>query len=227
MVSTSRFWLRATSALRMSAARWSGRTSASAPFTLPMGVRQASTTNTELTLSYLSSPDGCSPTIRHEPAAPDSPEPPASCVVVVPLPCWFLLHAGGGVPAVTTAAAGLRAGSLAGLRVGRRRGGGRGALRRLLGQVVGDRGRDAVPVKGDGDRVGQPVGGAAQVDEGHRQPVAEERGQVVARRGDRGAEGGVLGHVQGVPGRGDVGHVLAVAGRDARRVGVLREQRLG
>src|SRR6185437_10453597 len=54
MAFTSRLGLRATSALRMSAARWSGRTSASAPFTLPMGVRQASTTNTELTLSYLS-----------------------------------------------------------------------------------------------------------------------------------------------------------------------------
>src|SRR6201993_202811 len=147
--------LRSSRAFSTPAARWSGRTSASAPFTLPMGVRQASTTNTELTLSYLSSPDGCSPTIRHEPAAPDSPEPPASCVVFVPLPCWFLLHTRRGLPAVTTAAAGLRAGSLAGLRVGRRRGGGGGALRRLLGQVVGDRGRDAVPVKGDGDRVGQ------------------------------------------------------------------------
>src|SRR3984957_16843126 len=217
MAVTSRLPLRAISALRMSAARWSGRTSASAPLPLPMGVRQASTTNTELTLSYLSSYDGCSPTIRHEPAAPDSPEPPASCVVFVLLPCGFLLHARRGLPAVTTTAAGLRAGSLAGLRVGRRRGGGRGALCRLLGQVVGDRGRDAVSVQGDVDRVGQPVGGAAQVDEGHRQPVAEERGQVVARRGDRGAEGGVLGHVQVVTCRGDVDHVLAVAGRDGRR----------
>src|ERR1700678_1226933 len=54
MAFTSRLLLRATSALRMSAARWSGRTSASAPFTLPMGVRQASTTNTELTLTHLS-----------------------------------------------------------------------------------------------------------------------------------------------------------------------------
>src|SRR5712672_2362719 len=83
MAFTSRFGLRATRALRMSAARWSGRTSASAPFTLPMGVRQASTTNTELTLSYLSSYGGWSPTIRHEPAAPDSPEPPASCVLII------------------------------------------------------------------------------------------------------------------------------------------------
>src|ERR1700722_9991215 len=54
MVFTSRPLLRAMSALSMSAARWSGRTSASAPFTLPMGVRQASTTNTELTATYLS-----------------------------------------------------------------------------------------------------------------------------------------------------------------------------
>src|ERR1700685_3868449 len=54
MAFTSRLPLRATSALSMSAARWSGRTSASAPFTLPMGVRQASTTNTELTATYLS-----------------------------------------------------------------------------------------------------------------------------------------------------------------------------
>ena len=54
MVVTSSPGLRAMSALRMSAARWSGRTSDSAPLTLPMGVRQASTTNTELTLAYLS-----------------------------------------------------------------------------------------------------------------------------------------------------------------------------
>src|SRR6202035_593557 len=148
MVSTSRFWLRATSALRMSPARWSGRTSASAPFTLPMGVRQASTTNTELTLSYLSSYGGCSPTIRHEPAAPDSPEPPARCVLIIPLPRRFRLHAPRGLPPVAAPALGLRASALAGLRVGRR-GGGRRALRRLLRQVVGDRGRDAVPVEGD------------------------------------------------------------------------------
>src|ERR1700722_6789655 len=51
MAVTSRLPLRAISALSMSAARWSGRTSASDPFTLPMGVRQASTTNTELTLT--------------------------------------------------------------------------------------------------------------------------------------------------------------------------------
>src|SRR6267154_2423355 len=107
MVLTSRFWLRATSALRMSAARWSGRTSASAPYTLPMGVRQASTTNTELTLSYLSSYGGCSPTIRHEPAAPDSPEPPASCVLIIPLPVGLLSDARRGLPPVSAAAAGL------------------------------------------------------------------------------------------------------------------------
>src|ERR1700728_101768 len=208
MLFTSRSGLRAMRALRISAARWSGRTSASAPFTLPMGVRQASTTNTELTLSYLSSYGGCSPTIRHEPAAPDSSGPPARGVVTIPLPRGFLSGPRRFHPPVPTGAACLRAGSLAGLRVGRRRGGGPGALRRLLRQVVGDRGRDAVPVKGDGDRVGQAVVRAAQVDEGHRQPVAEERGQVVADGRDRGAEDGVLGHVQVVARRGDVGHVL-------------------
>src|SRR6202043_4151078 len=56
--------------------------------------------------------------------------------------------------------------------------------------------------------------------------VTEERGQVVADGRDRGAEGGVLDHVQVVPCRGDVDHVLAVAGRDRRRGGVRREQRL-
>src|SRR5215472_4679057 len=53
MASGSTAGLRVSRALRISAARWSGRTSASDPFTLPMGVRQASTTNTELTLTYL------------------------------------------------------------------------------------------------------------------------------------------------------------------------------
>src|SRR5450756_1120761 len=53
MAVTSRLPLRAISALSMSAARWSGRTSASAPLTLPMGVRHASTTNTGLIIGPL------------------------------------------------------------------------------------------------------------------------------------------------------------------------------
>src|ERR1700751_5891991 len=74
MVVTSRFGLRATRALRMWAARWSGRASASAPFTLPMGVRQASTTKTGLTLTYLFRylNRRLLPTIRHAPSAQDS-----------------------------------------------------------------------------------------------------------------------------------------------------------
>ena len=77
--------------------RWSGRTSASAPFTLPMGVRQASTTNTELTLSYLSTFGAVHPTIRHERAAPDSPGPPAARVVIVLLTRAFRQVPGGSV----------------------------------------------------------------------------------------------------------------------------------
>src|SRR5215469_6708810 len=61
---------RASRALRTSAARWSGRTSASDPFTLPMGVRQASTTNTELTLTYLRR-EAYHVTISHGAAAQD------------------------------------------------------------------------------------------------------------------------------------------------------------
>src|SRR5215469_10214450 len=51
MAAGSTAGLRSSRAFRTPAARWSGRTSASDPFTLPMGVRQASTTNTELTLT--------------------------------------------------------------------------------------------------------------------------------------------------------------------------------
>src|ERR1700722_7659431 len=76
MVFTSRPLLRAMSALSMSAARWSGRTSASAPFTLPMGVRQASTTNTELTATYLSGKPSASHDRKWPDGRPDPPPPP-------------------------------------------------------------------------------------------------------------------------------------------------------
>src|SRR5579863_2685647 len=51
MAATSSAGLRPVRALITSAARWSGRTCASAPFTFPMGVRHASTTKTEFTLN--------------------------------------------------------------------------------------------------------------------------------------------------------------------------------
>src|SRR5215471_18376346 len=70
MASGSTAGLRVSRALRMSAARWSGRTSASDPFTLPMGVRQASTTNTGLTLTYLRR-EAYHLTIKHGAAALD------------------------------------------------------------------------------------------------------------------------------------------------------------
>src|SRR5215831_1899523 len=69
MVFTSRAGLRSSRAARTPTARWSGRTSASAPFTLPMGVRHASTTNTELTLTSRAS-GLYSLKIRHSDAAP-------------------------------------------------------------------------------------------------------------------------------------------------------------
>src|SRR6266516_3448495 len=69
MVFTSRAGLRSSRAARTTAARWSGRTSASVPFTLPMGVRHASTTNTELTLTSRAS-GLYSLKIRHSDAAP-------------------------------------------------------------------------------------------------------------------------------------------------------------
>src|SRR5215469_287931 len=70
MASGSMAGLRVSRAFRMPAARWSGRTSASDPFTLPMGVRQASTTNTGLTLTYLRR-DAYHLTIKHGAAALD------------------------------------------------------------------------------------------------------------------------------------------------------------
>jgi hypothetical protein len=68
------------------------------------------------------------------------------------------------------AAPGLRTSLLASGRVGRRTGRGRRgrcrrgrrrALRCLLGQIVGDRGRDAVAVEGDVDQVGQATSESA------------------------------------------------------------------
>src|SRR5215831_20612671 len=227
MASGSTAGLRVSRALRMPAARWSGLTSASDPFTLPTGVRQASTTNTGLTLTYLRR-EAYHLTIKHGAAGQDV----LGCRAVWGIPAGqgyvtrLRSCARRGLPPGTARAPRLRATGLAGERVGVRQPGRRGPGRRLLGQAVGDSGRDAVAIKRGVSRVLEPEVSTIEVGERHRQPVAEEGGQVAADRRNRAVEGGVLGHVQVVPRWLQVDQVLAVARRHRRRVGEVGQQRL-
>ena len=101
-----------------------------------------------------------------------------------------------------------------------------GVGRRLLGGVEGRRGRRALAVQRDRDRVRQAEGLAGEVGEGHAEPVRQEGEQVVAYPWHRRRAGGEQSLVGRQERRLDVDHVLAEHGRTAGLVVLGADRRL-